>query len=410
MGAVVGLLLAQRARRRAERNAAELASHVEELRRECEQAQAAIQELRRAGQREVQAQKMEAVGRLAGGIAHDFNNLLTAITGYTELLITAFDEGDKRLQDAYEIRRAALSAARLTGHLLAFSRNQRVSPEVLDLNCIVARTAGMLKRTLGDHIGMSLDLDPAARLVKADRGHLEQVVLNLAINARDAMPHGGRLSIATAMAGEKVRMTVTDTGCGIPQAIQSKVFDPFFTTKGARGTGIGLATVYGIVEQSGGSITVASIEGLGTTFTIDLPPTTEELVIQEPPSAPRVVEGCATILLVEDDPRVRSLAQLILHKAGHDVVAASGPIEALAAIKAQSDIDLVITDIVMPDMNGFDLADELKRIAPGVRVVFMSGFTSDQFRRTVDDQFLMKPFTVESLTNAVNQALGCPIG
>src|SRR5256885_30878 len=146
------------------------------LRAQCEQAQAAVQELRRTDQREVQAQKMEAVGRLAGGIAHDFNNLLTAITGYTELLITAFDAGDKRLQDAYEIRRAALSAARLTGRLLAFSRNQRVSSEVLDLNCVVARTAGMLKRTLGDHIAMSLDLDPAARLVKADRGHLEQVV------------------------------------------------------------------------------------------------------------------------------------------------------------------------------------------------------------------------------------------
>jgi CheY-like chemotaxis protein len=267
-----------------------------------------------------------------------------------------------------------------------------------------------LKRTLGDHIGMSLDLDPAARLVKADRGHLEQVVLNLAINARDAMPHGGRLLITTAMAGESVRMTVTDTGCGIPQAIQSKVFDPFFTTKGAQGTGIGLATVYGIIEQSGGTIAVASIEGQGTTFTIDLPPTNEALAVQEPPSAPRVVEGCATVLLVEDDPRVRSLAQLILHKAGHDVVSAGGPIEALAALKAQSDIDLVITDIVMPDMNGFDLAEELRRIVPGIRVVFMSGFTSDQFRRAVDDQFLMKPFTVESLTNAVNQALECPIG
>jgi len=352
---------------------------------------------------------MEAVGRLAGGIAHDFNNLLTAITGYTELLITAFDSGDKRLQDAYEIRRAALSAARLTGHLLAFSRNQRVSPEVLDLNCVVARTAGMLKRTLGDHVEMSLDLDPAARLVKADRGHLEQVVLNLAINARDAMPNGGRLLIKTAMVAGSVRMTVTDTGCGIPQAIQSKVFDPFFTTKGALGTGIGLSTVYGIIEQNGGSIAVASIEGQGTTFTIDLPPTIEALAVQEPPPAPRVVEGCATVLLVEDDPRVRSLAELILHKAGHDVITAGGPVEALAAIRAQSDIDIVITDVVMPDMNGFDLAVELKRIAPGVRVVFMSGFTSDHFKRSTDDQFLKKPFTVESLTNAVDQALSAPI-
>jgi CheY-like chemotaxis protein len=183
------------------------------------------------------------------------------------------------------------------------------------------------------------------------------VVLNLAINARDAMSNGGRLLIKTAMVAGSVRMTVTDAGCGIPQAIQSKVFDPFFTTKGALGTGIGLSTVYGIIEQNGGTIAVASTEGQGTTFTID----------------------------------------------------AGGPIEALAAIKAQSDIDLVITDVVMPDMNGFDLAMELKRIAPGVRVVFMSGFTSDHFKRSIDDLFLEKPFTVESLTKAVDQALSAAI-
>ena len=405
LAALAGVVRQYRAKVRAECACAHALGETAAIRLERDQALATLQELRRIDQREVQAQKMEAVGRLAGGIAHDFNNLLTAITGYTELLITAFETGDKRLQDAYEIRRAALAASRLTGHLLAFSRNQRVSPEVLDLNTVVARTVGMLKRTLGDHIEMLLDLDPTARLVKADRGHLEQVVLNLAINARDAMPHGGRLQIKTAMAGDYVRMTVLDTGCGIPQAIQSKVFDPFFTTKGALGTGIGLATVYGIVEQNGGSISVASIEGQGTTFTIDLPATDEPIVMPEPPSAPRVVEGCATVLLVEDDPRVRSLAELILHKAGHDVVTTGGPIEAIAALKAQSDIDLVITDIVMPDMNGFDLAMELRRIAPGIRLVFMSGFTSDHFKRTIDDPFLMKPFTVESLTNVVDQAL-----
>jgi len=405
LAALIGVVVEYRAKLRAERGGADLLAELTTMRHERDQARAALQELRQTGQREMQAQKMEAVGRLAGGIAHDFNNLLTAITGYVELLIAGFDGGDKRLQDAYEIRRAALAAARLTGHLLAFSRNQRVSPDVLDLNCVVARTAGMLKRTLGDHIEMSLDLDPTPRLVKADRGHLEQVVLNLAINARDAMPNGGRLLIKTATAGDSVRLTVTDTGCGIPQAIQAKVFDPFFTTKGEHGTGIGLATVYGIVEQSGGSIAVASVEGQGTTFTIDLPATVEELVAPESPCAPRLVEGCATILVVEDDPRVRSLAQLILHKAGHDVVTASGPVEALAVMKAQSDIDLVLTDIVMPDMSGFDLVVEVKRIAPGVRVVLMSGSTADQFRRTVDDPFLKKPFTVESLTDAVNRAL-----
>jgi two-component system, cell cycle sensor histidine kinase and response regulator CckA len=213
------------------------------------------------------------------------------------------------------------------------------------------------------------------------------------------------LTLSTALVDDRVEIAVSDTGVGMPPEVRDKVFDPFFTTKGALGTGIGLATVHGIVEQSGGSITVASTEGKGTTFTIDLPATDEPLAVQEPPAAPRVVEGCATVLLVEDDPRVRSLAELILHKAGHDVVTAAGPIEALAAIKAQSDIDLVITDIVMPDMNGFDLAVELKRIVPGIRVVFMSGFTSDQFKRSIVDPFLMKPFTVESFTHVVNQAL-----
>ena len=217
------------------------------------------------------AQKLEAIGRLADGIAHDFNNLLTAITGYTELLITNFSPTDPRVQEAYEIRRAALSASGLTHQLLAVSRHQQVHPEVLDLNAAVARTAGLLKRTLGADIEIVLDLDPEARPIKVDPGHLEQVILNLAANAREAMPEGGRLTVVTSNAGESVRLIVSDTGCGMAESIQEHIFEPFFTTKRDRGAGLGLATVYGVVTQNGGSIDLQSIEHFGTTFTIELP-------------------------------------------------------------------------------------------------------------------------------------------
>ena len=217
------------------------------------------------------ALKLEAIGRLAGGIAHDFNNLLTAITGYTELLITNFSPTDPRVQEAYEIRRAALSAAGLTHQLLVVSRNQQVHPEVLDLNAAVACIADLLKRTLGDDIELVLDLDPEARPIKMDPRHLEQVILNLAVNAREAMPEGGRLTVVTSNAGESVRLIISDTGCGMAEPIQEHIFEPFFTTKGNRGAGLGLATVYGVVRQHGGSIDVQSIERFGTTFTIELP-------------------------------------------------------------------------------------------------------------------------------------------
>jgi PAS domain S-box-containing protein len=364
-----------------------------------------------------QVQKMEAVGRLAGGIAHDFNNLLTAISGYTELLITALAPSDPRIQDAYEIRRAALSAGRLTQQLLGFSRKQRARTEIVDLNGVVAQTAAVLKRSLGDDIVVTLGLDPALNPVKADPGHLEQIVLNLAVNARDAMPAGGRLTMTTSMhlrwdragivpPGAYVRLRVADTGCGIPEAIQAKVFEPFFTTKGSNGTGIGLATVYGIVKQSGGFISLSSIEGCGTTFTIDLPATSETVVARDAGTdAPRFIPGCATILVVEDDPRVREITELILRRAGHDVVVAPGPLEAIATLRAQRDINLMLTDIVMPDMNGYDLADEARKIAPDLRVLYMSGFASDEFRRVVQDPFVPKPFSATSLTSAVETAL-----
>ena len=364
-----------------------------------------------------QAQKMEAVGRLAGGVAHDFNNLLTAISGYTELLIANLSPADPNIQDAYEIRRAALSAARLTRQLLAFSSHQRTRTEILDVNVIVAQTAGILKRTLGEDISVTLQLDPELKRIEADPAHVEQIILNLAVNARDAMPDGGRLIVKTSMhtvsnalsnlaPGEYVRLAVADTGCGIPEDIQSKVFEPFFTTKGTSGTGLGLATVYGIVKQIAGRIRVDSIEGRGATFTIDLPSTSKTVVTGNTTTeAPHFVEGYATVLVVEDDPRVRELTELVLRRAGYDVVAATGPREALAAISGYEGVNLVVTDVVMPEMSGYDLTEQLRKVVPGLRCVFMSGFACDQSRKSGADPFLAKPFTVESLTAAVRQAM-----
>ena len=367
-------------------------------------------------QRLLQAQKMEAVGRLACGIAHDFNNLLTAITGYSELVITNLAVTDPMIQDVYEIRRAALSAARLTKQLLAFGSHQRARAEVLDLNAIVARATGILRRTLGENVGVTLALDPDIPRIKADAGQLEQVVVNLAVNARDAMPNGGHLTLTTSRyagdrdpaigcAREYVRLTIADTGCGIPAETRSKVFEPFFTTKGAAGTGLGLATVYGIVTQSGGQIDVDSTIGIGTTFTIDLPATSEAPVADLSAPPPVFVDGYARVLIVEDDPCVRQIVELVLRRAGHDVVAVESPQEALAALRSQPDINLVLTDVVMPEMNGYDLAAEAKKIAPNARIVFMSGYAHDPDRQPADNAFLAKPFTAESLTHVVQHAL-----
>jgi hypothetical protein len=369
-------------------------------------------------QQMLQAQKMEAVGRLAGGVAHDFNNLLTAITGYAELLIQNLSPSDPIIQDAYEIRRAALSAARLTRHLLAFSRKEHTRLEVVDVNVIVGRTTGILKRTLGTDIELTLRLEPALRLVKANPSQLEQVVLNLAVNARDAMPSGGRLVVTTSMhvcrqhawchhriGGEYVRLTISDTGCGIPESIRSKIFEPFFTTKGESGTGLGLATVYSIVQHAGGDVRAESDGHRGSTFTIDLPATDEQAPATDQEGHPRLVEGCASVLVVEDDSRVRELVELVLRRAGYDVIAVSTPPDALATLSSQPDIHLMLTDVVLPQMNGYDLAEEARKVAPGVRVAFMSGFANDVLHRPVAEPFIPKPFTVESLTSAVRKAL-----
>ena len=367
-------------------------------------------------QRSLQAQKMEAVGRLACGIAHDFNDLLTMITGYSELLITNLSDTDPNIQDVYEIRRAALSAARLTKQLLAFGSPQRAHTEVLDLNAIVTHTAGILRSSLGENVGVTLALDSGIPRIKADAGQLEQIMVNLAINARDAMPNGGHLTFTTipfaadrdamGCAREYVRLTVADTGCGIPAENRSKVFDPFFTTKGAEGAGLGLAMVYGIVRQNGGRIDLDSTVGVGTTFSVDLPATSDlSPVAALKASPPRFVDGYASVLIVEDDPGVRQIIEIVLRRAGHDVAAVDGPREALAFLKGNPNINLVLTDIVMPGMDGYELAAEIKKIAPAARIVFMSGYAHDAGRQPVDDNFLAKPFTAESLTHVVRHAM-----
>ena len=247
---------------------------------------------------------------------------------------------------------------------------------------------------------MTLALDPDIPRIKADAGQLEQVVVNLVINARDAMPGGGHLTLTTSpyagdrdpasgCAREYVRLTIADTGCGIPPDTRSKVFDPFFTTKGAAGAGLGLATVYGIVMQNGGRIDLDSTVGVGTTFIIDLPATSETSPVAELSAAPPgIVDGYARVLIVEDDPGVRQIVEIVLRRAGHDVVAVEGPQEALAFLSGQSDINLVLTDVVMPEMNGYELAAEIQKIAPGARIVFMSGYAHDTSRQPVDDPFL----------------------
>jgi len=410
--AVVALIYAHSAR-------TELRTSEEKCRHMVEQATG--REASHAHHQQVhQAQTTEAVGQLTGDIAHDLNDLLTAISGYTELLITNLDKTDPMLQDAQEIRRAALGAARLTKQLLAFSRNQPATTEVIDVNAVVARTAGVLKGMLGDDIGVTLALGGDIKRIRVGASHVEEIVLNLALHARDAMPNGGRLTFTTAMhtaterdasiepPGEYVRLITADTGCGISKENQATVFEPFLTTRGSVGSAIGLAKVYDIVKRSGGHIHLDSTAGVGTTFTVDLPATGERsIAFDAAGSAPRFEMG-STVLIVEDEPRVRELVKVMLVRAGHEVVAAAGPHEALDVLKKPNDIKLVLIDVVLPEMNGYDLAVEVRKITPSAHIVFMSGFACDLMRQSSADSFLAKPFTVEALTNIVQEALTAP--
>ena len=377
-----------------------------------------------------QAQKMEAVGRLAGGLAHDFNNLLTAITGYGDLVLGALPADDARRADVEEIRIAADRAAALTQQLLAFSRKQVLQPRVLDLNVIVRNAEKLLRRLIGEHIAMEAVLDPALGAVKADPTQLEQVIVNLAVNARDAMPQGGRLLLQTRNAqldtgytsehsmvqpGEYVQLAVSDTGLGMDEQTKARLFEPFFTTKElGKGTGLGLSTVYGIVKQSGGYIWVYSELGCGTTFKVYLPLVEAAATVDVPAPAPEAApRGSETVLLVEDEPALRAVARRVLQRQGYAVLEAADGDAALALVAThQGPLDLLVTDVVMPGLSGRDLADRLTAARPDLRVLFVSGYSGEALAHhgilDPDLAYLEKPFNPDALAIKVREVLDRP--
>ena len=375
-----------------------------------------------------QAQKMEAVGRLAGGIAHDFNNILTAITGYADLLLEDLGATDPRRQDADEIHKAADRAAGLTRQLLAFSRQQVLQPTVIEVNKLVGDLEKMLRRLLGEDVELTTRLAPTTGRVKADPGQLEQVIMNLAVNARDAMPTGGKLTLETgnmdldesyatdhypARAGPFVMLAVSDTGIGMSEETQAHMFEPFFTTKEkGKGTGLGLATVYGIIKQSGGFVWVYSELGHGTTFKLYLP-RVQELAerASEPAQAPaRPARGTETVLVVEDEAPVRSIARQVLERHGYTVLEAPSAEAALDLVTRYSGtIHLLLTDVVMPGLNGRELATKLASLRPDARVIFMSGYTDDAVTRhgvlEPGSAYVQKPFTPDAIARRVREVL-----
>lgn len=372
-----------------------------------------------------QAQRLESVGRLAGGIAHDFNNLLTTIFGYTELLETGAVRSEEDRVALTEIRRAAQRAGDLTRRLLAFARRQVIAPRVLDLNDVVRNAEGMLERVLGEDIQLDVRFGDTVSAVKAEPSQLEQVILNLALNARDAMPEGGCLAIETAnvdiddasfavdhgvQPGHWVRLRVEDTGIGMSREVLAHVFEPFFTTKSdGKGNGFGLATVYGIVKQGEGSISVESEPGRGTAFTIYLP-RSAEAPAQVPERSPTARGGTELILLVEDDTSVRDLIAELLTTAGHEVLVAVDGSDALKKVRASARPPaLLLTDVVMPGMSGKEVASALTAQNPSLRVLFMSGYAEDMIahRGVLESgiNFLGKPFTTAELLDQVRRAL-----
>ncbi|MDD5541660.1 MAG: ATP-binding protein [Acidobacteriia bacterium] len=376
----------------------------------------------------LQSQKMEAVGRLAGGIAHDFNNLLTIINGYSELLLQTMPPSDPRFNKVGEIREAGERAKTLIRQLLAFSRRQVLQPRIVSINEIVKGIQKMLQRLIGEDVEVSLSLASSLAPVKADPGQLEQVLLNLAVNSRDAMPQGGRLTIETdnvvldetyaqshaeVQPGPYVMMAVSDTGCGMDAETLTHVFEPFFTTKEqGKGTGLGLSTVYGIVEQSGGTLWVYSVPGQGTTFKIYLPAESEPVGVETAEvSRSESLQGTESVLVVEDDEGVRRLTCQILHLYGYKVLEASNGKEALEICRSYGEpIHLTLTDVIMPHIGGRELAEQLVKIRPEMKVLYMSGYTDD----TVIHQgllhegtpYLQKPFSALSLAQKVRQTLG----
>jgi len=386
-----------------------------------------ISERRQLEEQLRESQKMEAIGRLAGGVAHDFNNLLTAILGYLELVRQKLPVDGELGADIQEITTAAKRAAELTRQLLAFGRRQALKPETLDLNLRVGSIEKMLRRLIGEDVEIVLRLSDDLWLTRVDPVQIDQVVLNLAVNARDAMPDGGRLTIATANVGGPggettadprvgpgrfVELAITDTGAGMDAATRERLFEPFFTTKEqGRGTGLGLATVYGIIKQSGGHIRVDSRLGAGSTFRIWLPQAESPSATAGPVAEPEVAAGRGeTVLLVEDEPSVRSLVRKTLDRLGYRVLEArNGEIAIGLAAAHEGEIAALLTDVVMPGLSGPDLAAALAETRPELRVVYMSGYTDrvgtapNLERARV--QLLTKPFSTHELASAVRQAI-----
>jgi PAS domain S-box-containing protein len=387
-----------------------------------------ITEQKRLEAQLLQAQRMEAVGRLAGGVAHDFNNLLTVINGYAELLLANVPPEGPAYEPLREIQRAGGRAAGLTRQLLAFSRKQLLKPVVLDLNALLRELEKMLLRLIGEDIDLATRLAPGLGRVRADAGQLEQVVMNLIVNARDAMPTGGRLTLEThnvelapsyaeghpyVRPGPYVLLAVSDTGCGMDEATRARIFEPFFTTKApGQGTGLGLSTVYGIVKQSGGSVEVYSEPGRGSTFKIYLPRLEGADAAATPSSAElEVPRGRETVLLAEDEDGVRAFVVLALEVLGYTVLQARDGAEALALCRDDPrPIHLLITDVVMPRMSGRELAERVAALRPGLKVLYLSGYTDDAVVRHGLLQegvaFLQKPFTPAVLARKVRQVLG----
>jgi signal transduction histidine kinase len=414
---------------------ASLAHHAADLEREVTERQRAEQSLReseetlRLTQRQLQqAQKMEAIGRLAGGVAHDFNNLLTVINGYGELLLSRMADGDPMRTLIREMVTAGDRAAILTRQLLAFSRKTILEPRVLDLTAVVADVEKMLRRIVGEDVQLSTVAGQDVGAIKADLSHIEQVLMNLVVNARDAMPQGGRLTIAVKNAdldepyvsahpgthlGPHVLLAVTDTGCGMDAATLAHIFEPFFTTKGERGTGLGLATVHGIVEQSGGHVTVDSAVGQGTTVRVYLP----HCAARPAPAKANahlaaMPRGSETVLLVEDEEGVRALCRHVLSSCGYTVMEARDGAEALRVAGAHAPrLDLLVTDVVLPRMGGREIAERVSALHSEVKVLYLSGYTSDAVVRHGIQQaevaFLQKPFTPATLAAKVRDVLDC---
>jgi len=412
--------------KRVEERTADLVKANAELMREIEEHKRTEEALERVEEQLRQAQKMEAVGRLAGGIAHDFNNLLSVIISYTTMLAADAEPSSPVAQDLHEIKKAGERAADLTRQLLAFSRQQVLAPAVLDLNEIISKMDKLLRRVIGEDIELRTLPGILLGKTKADPGQIEQVIMNLVVNARDAMPHGGKLIVETrnvdldeayarrnrgVTPGPHVMLSVSDTGVGIDETTRARIFEPFFTTKEqGKGTGLGLSTVFGIVKQSGGNISVESAPGQGTTFRLYFARTNEAPTEATPYSVATSFRGNETLLLVEDEDQVRTLVQGILKRHGYRVIEARLPSEALLlSTQYEETIELLVTDVVMPQMNGRQLAERLRSSRPEMDVLYVSGYTDNAINPggvlEPGIAFLQKPITPLALTRMVRQVL-----